>query len=329
MRTWARSHRGLRSLLAVVLLAALAWPVVPAVAQVVPPPFTQANGCIDIIGTWSTRNVPITGTLAPTSVPVGTAATLSGTTVTQPIDLTQARPGLRSAATFAEVGTVDPADPTGPLLGQNDAATTATVALTGGGSTEGIRLVTGTGSQTFWSVSDGVTTLYFVGLPNPPTNTNLVPVTELDILVTLADTTWTAAGGSNLTVAEQSVAPSDLVVPSAADVASAPAALHHHHEPTDHVARRCQRHLLAGHDDDGPRADGRRRPRGVHPVRHRVGARRARRPHLPRHRRHRDRRRQHHRRRPGPLHRPGRHAGPVDGHDHRRRHWAGRPRWTR
>ncbi len=222
MRTWARSHRGLRSLLAVVLLAALASPVVPAVAQTVPPPFTQANGCIDITGTWSTRNVPMTGTLAPASVPAGTVATLSGTTITQPIDLTQARPGLRAAATLAEIGTVNPADPTGPLLGQNDAATTATVALTGGGSTEGIRLVTGTGSQTFWSVSDGVTTLYFVGLPNPPTNTNLVPVTELDILVTLADTTWTAAGGSNLTVAEQSVAPSDLVVPSTADVASAP-----------------------------------------------------------------------------------------------------------
>ena len=222
MRTWARSHRGLRSLAAMVLLAALAWPAVPVVAQVVPPPFTQANGCIDITGTWSTRNVPMTGTLAPTSVPVGTAATLSGTTITEPFDLTKPGLGLRAAATLADVGTVDPADPTGPLLGQNDASTTASVAMTGAGSTEGIRVMTGTGTQTFWSVSDGTTTIYYVGLPNPPANTNLLPVTELDILVTLADTTWTAAGGADLAIAEQSVAPSDLVAPNPADIASAP-----------------------------------------------------------------------------------------------------------
>ena len=213
----------MRSLAAMVLLAALAWPAVPTAAQVVPPPpFTQVNGCIDITGTWSTRAVPITGTLSPTSVPPGSIATLSGSSITQPIDLTKPGLVLRAAPTLADVGTVDPADPSGPLLGQNDAGTAVSLAVTGTGSSEGIRLVTGTGSQSFWSVSDGTTTSYYLGLPNPPTNSNLTPITQLDIVVTLADTTWTAAGGVDLSLAEQSVAPSDLVVPSAADIASAP-----------------------------------------------------------------------------------------------------------
>jgi hypothetical protein len=147
---------------------------------------------------------------------------LSGTSLTQPIDLARVGSGLRVAPSLGAVGTIDASDPTGPLVGQNDITTQASLAVSGGGSTEGVQHLSGSGSQTFWVVSDGTTSSYYVGLPNPPTNTALTPVTRLDVAVLLPDTTWTAAGGADLALGEQTVAPTDLVSPDPADRAAAP-----------------------------------------------------------------------------------------------------------
>ena len=70
----------------------------------------------------------MTGTFAPSSVLAGSTTSLTGTTITQPLDLTKLGAGLRSAATLAVVGTQDPLDLTGPLLGQNEVSSTVSLA---------------------------------------------------------------------------------------------------------------------------------------------------------------------------------------------------------
>jgi hypothetical protein len=151
---------------------------------------TQSNACFSpLTSTYATFPLPITGSASTSTVTAGdgTTVTVNNLGLNFVIDSSLVVAGigagaLSAAPTLAEVGT----DGLDPFTGQpatnrgvNSAHNDTTMRVTGTHTTEGTQTTTGSVDVTFYVVSDGTTSgtvVYSGGPPNPPTNSNLVPV---------------------------------------------------------------------------------------------------------------------------------------------------------
>jgi hypothetical protein len=144
--------------------------------------------------------------------------------------------GIISSAndTLANIGTANANNANGGVNTATVATGAAALNVTGTNTTQGTQTTHNTApiNTTFFAVTvvaTGVTTFYSSVSPAPnatpdPTRTGVV-MTNLMVTVPFGNTSWTPTGAGNIVFSEQSVVPTNLSAPTAADLAAAPIAI--------------------------------------------------------------------------------------------------------
>jgi hypothetical protein len=237
MRTPCRAVR--RACFALVLLTASFVLMLPGAPAAQAASVAQNNGCLGVTGTFSQFAVPITGTASPNPVTVPNTVTLSSTSVSIGVDSTLIGAGVptglvSAAPSLADIGT-DQSGSGGGLNAGVDAVTVAAgsvkLKISGTNTVEGVQTAQNASpvNLTFYVVLDPVTLAIsaYTGISSPPSatpdpaRTGTLLVGNLPVTVGVSDTVWTATGGP-IVLAEQNVAPANLLNPGAADQAAAP-----------------------------------------------------------------------------------------------------------
>ncbi len=215
---------------------------------------TQSNGCLGVTGTFSTFDVPITGaaaanpgTVNPGSATIGSdTITLSGVSVTVAVDSTLIGAGITTglvsaAPDLAHIGVskinnppdgTTIADVNGGISAAAAAAGQVKLQITGTNVSPAIQTATNPASAgtTFYvtaNAADGTNVVVYSSVSNPAggldnSRTGVPLVGSLNITIPLGDTVWTPTGGGTAHFQEENVAPSNLTVPTAADLTNIP-----------------------------------------------------------------------------------------------------------